>query len=169
MSQEVIDRANGRGAPVPTSPRNIPDQHDRVLQRLGALLDQVEEFFIGQFRRLEKAVHLLGASSEPNVSPPEAQVVKWRRLWDDEHAAELQRLQEEGQRLRRAWKEIEDEQRRLLGMRESLNAGRVRPADAVNEEPPPVADVPDVEQMALSQFQELRRQIQSHARRRKSK
>jgi hypothetical protein len=168
MSEEGSEQANAREASVLAPQRHPADEYATALQRLDALLDQVEEFVTGQFRRLEMAVRLLEAPSGANGSPPEAQVAKWRRLWDDEHAAERQRLQEEGQLLRRAWKEIEDEQRRLLGLRESLKPDRVLPSEAVNREPPEVAEATEVEQMALSQFQELRRQIQSHARCRKS-
>ena len=114
---------------------------------------------------LETVIGLLEASSDDSASQPEAQVAAWSQLVDDEGAAEQQRLQEEGRLLRRAWKEIENEQRRLLGMRESLNADRAMPSETVCKAIPAVTDVPDVEQMALSQFQELRRQIQSHARR----
>jgi hypothetical protein len=164
MREAVIDLSDVEAARSLVPPSGGPNECVTALQRLAVFLDEVEEFVVEQCRRLEMTIESLEASSGEDVSGQEAQVTKWRRLWDDEHAAERRRLQEEGQLLRHAWKEMEDEQRRLLALRESFNAGHGVPAEAVNNEPL-AADVPEVGEMALSQFQELRRQMQSHARR----
>jgi hypothetical protein len=166
--QPLGDQCDVPGGPVPVPPRDNLDTVAVAGQGLLQLLDRIEEFATQQFRRLEMMIDLLENSSGKDASLQEKQVEKWKQQWEKERSAERRRLQEEGQLLIRAWKELENEQRRLLGMRESIAVHRAVPCESAREGPRPAEEVKGVEEMALSQFQKLRREIQHHARRGKT-
>ncbi len=170
---------------APPAPEG-PDIAAAPAQRLVALLDRIEEFATRQFRRLEMMINLLEQSRDEGGVPPGAPAELWMQLWEEERSAERSRIQEEGQLLMCAWKRIEDEERRLLAMRESLATQHAMPLETTRPDrlarpagsTPPVAPTlkdqrsveehDDVEEMALSQFQALRREIQRHSRRGRS-
>jgi hypothetical protein len=163
--QPVVDKRDGPQQRASTPSGDVPPDVAVAAQRLMALLDRIEEFATLQFRRLEMTIQTLEASSGEHASPQEAQVEQWTKLWEEERSAERRRLQQEGQLLIRAWKELEDEQRRLLGLRESLAVHGSMPSDSANHGSRSAEEPQGVAEMALSQFQQLRREIQRHARR----
>jgi hypothetical protein len=145
-----------------------PDDPDDVAapaQRLLTLLDRVEEFVTQQSRRLAIMIETLETSSGDDAPLQQTQVEKWLQHREEERSAERRRIQEEGQLLIRAWKELEDEQRRLLGLRESLASHHTIPCGSAGKRSLTAEDTLGVEEMAVSQFQKLRREIQCHARR----
>jgi hypothetical protein len=162
--QPVVDKRDGPQQRVSTPAGGVSPDVAVAAQKLIALLDRVEEFTALQFRRLEMTIQMLEASSGEHASPQETQVEQWMKLWEEERSAERRRLQQEGQLLIRAWKELEDEQRRLLGLRESLAVHGSMPCNSANPGPRSAEETQGVEEMALSQFQILRREIQRHAR-----
>jgi hypothetical protein len=163
--QPIVDQRDGPPRRVSAPPANDQPEVAVAAQRLSALLDRVEEFATLQFRRLELTIQMLEAPSGKQASPQQSHVEQRMQLWEEECSAERRRLQQEGQLLIRAWKDLEDEQRRLLGWRESLGAGGSVPCDSTNHGPRSAEEMQAVEEMALSQFQKLRREIQRHARR----
>jgi len=166
--QSSVDQRYAPGVRVSAQPHDARDDVAAPAQKLIALLDRIEDFTTQQFRRLEMMIDLLENSSGENDSLRETQVEQWRLQWEEERSAEQRRMQQEGQLLIRAWKEIEDEQRRLLGMRESLTAQHAIPCESVKQDQRSAETINDAEEMALSQFQKLRRDIQRHARRGRS-
>ena len=164
MVSEPVGYDDGRSAPdVPADTNDV----DMSAQQLLALLDGIEEFLAQQFQRLQMMFNLLGESFDEEAPYHAKYLEQQKQLWEQERSAERRRLQEEGETLIRAWKKLEDEQRRVLGMKESLAAGRtIRSQGATADLPTSDQTAAGAEQMALSQFQELRREIQSHARRR---
>ncbi len=166
--QPFVDQRNAPEVRVSDDPHDARDDVAAPAQKLIALLDRIEDFTTQQFRRLEMMIDLLENSSGEDDSLRETQVERWRLQWEEERSAEQRRMQQEGQLLIRAWKEIEDEQRRLLGMRESLTAQHAISCESVKQDQRSAETINDAEEMALSQFQKLRRDIQRHARRGRS-
>jgi hypothetical protein len=162
--QPFVDQHEPLQGRAPTTPSPDPDDEGPT-QRLVTLLDRIEEFAAQQFRRLEMMIGRLGDACGKDASLQGTQVEKWKPMREEEASADRQRIREEGQLLIRAWKELEDEQRRLLGARESLAVHRDTPCDAVIGEPRSAEELHVVEEMAFSQFQKLRREMQQHARR----
>lgn len=163
---------------------------ETVLQarRLRAIADRMEDFLLGQILRLETAMQACSLPEDSTHRGISGELQEERARWEAERQHELQRLQEETDRLTEAWERVEAEQRRLLGERESMRAqsrvarshalgsalpgdpeealaacGRYRPGEAARETV--LDDEPLTAEMAAMQFQQLRREIQKHARR----
>lgn len=168
MMQQLMESRDAASEPASAAPRDRPEPAREPEQQLVALLDRIEDFATRQFRRLEMMIDSLGNACDDDAAPRETQLELRMQLWEEERSTERRRIQEEGRLLMCAWEKIEEEKRQLLGLRESLAAGRPVSGEPAIDEPRSAEETGDLEEMALSQFQKLRREIQRHARRGKS-
>jgi hypothetical protein len=157
---------------------------------LRRVANRIEEFLVEQIERLQKAI------AETEISPEEGELGTMRedldRLrdeWEVQRQQEIEQLQEDAQRLVEAWKHLESEQRELMLRQASIRSTpgpvmseggaysengplhpmRVSPAGtvaAVGAEIGGIAGTATIQKAQL-QFQQLRREMQRHARQRK--
>lgn len=182
-SAMVRERSADMSSRVEPSSGAIPQK------RLYELACQMEDFLVAQIQRLEAQLRHGGNGVPPGQASEMAeQMEEERRRWQRERQREMDRLREDGARLAEAWRRVEREQRRLLSLQDAVatarsgddrdrrngaSAVRGRYAAAAAEpemvmaavEGPVSEDQPLAPEVAVMQFQQLRREIQQHSQR----
>jgi len=158
-------------------------------ERLLSLTTRIESFLLRQIQRLESLLEDCQAAGGHDQAADQlaAGFLEDRRQWENLRQQQARRLEAEAARLIEAWQQLEAEQRRMLGQRESLRpaleslpearsgrgvAGmehdRCRQTFEQRESPWTAEVVLDDEplspELAVMQFQQLRREILRHRR-----
>ena len=158
-------------------------------ERLLAVTTRVEGFLLRQVQRLESLLADCPAAGGQDLDADQlaAGLCEERRQWEDLRQQQARRLEAEAARLVEAWQRLEAEQRRLLAQRESLppaletlpgarpgrsalgmDYDRIRRSSEQGESPRgaevALDDEPLSPELAVMQFQQLRREILRHRR-----
>ena len=159
-------------------------------QQLRLVANRIEEFLVQQIERLQQVIaEAQLPSDQAELGAMRDDFERMRDQWEIERQREIQKLREDGERLIEAWKYLEKEQRDLLlrqaairstpapAMMEGdshlengpLHPVRVSPAGAVAAVGAEIGGLVGSAtiQKAQLQFQQLRREMQRHARQRK--
>jgi len=159
------------------------------MERLLSVTARIERFLLGQIQRLESlpADRQTAGRQDLDADQLAADFLADRRQWEDLRQQQARSLEAEAARLVEAWQRLEAEHRRTLAQRESLRpaveslpgarASRVVPEldhDRVRrssersegqwEVEVALDDEPLSPELAVVQFQQLRREILRHRR-----
>lgn len=97
---------------------------DGPAERLLAIARAADDFLERQLERIDLVVARCRETfeRETELRRESAELDERRRLWEEQRRAEADRLRAETELLIGAWQAVDTEQRRLLGMRETLAA-----------------------------------------------
>jgi hypothetical protein len=149
------------------------DSSDRA-ERFRELANRIENFLCAQLDRCESLLAETPGDQTEAVALIQREILEQREQWQAERQEEFERLRKEANWLADAWKRLEAEERRIAAQRETLQAcGKsaqhrlaapaYRAAAEIASTRSPVQACGGSE-LAWVQFQQLRREIQQHAR-----
>lgn len=173
----------GSNAPVP----NRPETSAEAARRVEAVAGRVDQFFRLQFERLERVIAECRdvLQREDRIRQLQSELERERDRRHRDYERDKGRIREESRLLREAWDRLEAEQRRLLARRPtpaegssqaqtgSMESGAMQPGRTEGQ--PAVSSEGDTQseqrsagakQATLVEFQQLKREIRKHARRR---
>lgn len=189
----MINHGNNLAAELPKDwgPNHHAPASAKVVElarRIEQISREVNEFLMARFEALEHALgrrHTDGAQRESSQRDTEA-LSQQRAQWEQEKRADVKKLEADRVSLAEAWERMEAEQRKLLIDRAACErvpamaetpgtngnataevapvASQVVPAKSVNEDLEKA-----VRESVLMQFQQLKNDVRSHARRRNSR